>query len=133
MPVYSRAVNIDIFACSCVVYSNNHGNQKLLYLIWLQEKEKGKEKEKEEDSTTTNEKDKNEKKDSDENKKETEPEMEMLENPSRVMQAQVNLTLMEIFHFLVRIISFHTPLFWGRLHKSWIALSHADSDFFHPL
>ena len=54
----------------------------------MQEKEKGKEKEKEEDSTAV-EKEKTEKKDVDENKKETEPDMEMLDNPSRVMQAQV--------------------------------------------
>lgn len=54
------------------------------------EKEKGKEKEKEEDSTD-GEKDKTEKKDSDENKKETEPDTEMLDNPSRVMQAQLKV------------------------------------------
>jgi hypothetical protein len=50
-----------------------------------QEKEKGNEKEKDEDSSV--EKEKSEKKD--DNKDKTEPDTEMLDNPSRVMQAQV--------------------------------------------
>ncbi|CAB4012611.1 26S proteasome non-ATPase regulatory subunit 1-like [Paramuricea clavata] len=53
------------------------------------EKEKGNEKEKDEDSSV--EKDKSEKKDADESKKETEPDTQMLDNPSRVMQAQLKL------------------------------------------
>ena len=72
--------------------------RKISFHIWFyffgnitQEKEKGSEKEKDEDSSV--EKDKSEKKDAEESKKETEPATELLDNPSRVMQAQVSFCL----------------------------------------
>ena len=75
-------VSYFISDCICAIIS---------YYI-IQEKEKGSEKEKDEDSSV--EKDKGEKKDAEESKKETEPATEMLDNPSRVMQAQVRFLLM---------------------------------------
>lgn len=60
------------------------------------------------------EKEKSEKKDAEENKKESEPDTEVLDNPSRVMQVQVELFFWKFVAFLYSILTCRV----SRLHNN---------------